>query len=220
MYERFTERARQVIVLAQEEARALRHNYIGTEHLLLGLVREDEGIGARVLAARGIEVEGVRTAVHRILKAGKEASPNPIPFTPRAKKTCELSLREALSLGHNYIGTEHILLGLVRENEGVGARILLDCGVDEETIRNDVIRMLSSPGSRQRRERVGPTLPHAPRSPARIGPILRVIEEYWSANPDLRLGQLILNMANAAEVDPYALEDGVLLDAIWKSWKA
>src|ERR687887_587345 len=126
MFERFTERARQVVVLAQEEARTLKHNYIGTEHILLGLLREEEGLAARVLESLDITVERVR-----------------------AKVVLELALREALSLGHNYIGTEHILLGLVRENEGVAARILLDFDADSEKIRNEVIRMLSGPGSRR-----------------------------------------------------------------------
>jgi ATP-dependent Clp protease ATP-binding subunit ClpC len=150
MFERFTERARQVVVLAQEEARTLKHNYIGTEHILLGLLREEEGLAARVLESLDITVERVRAQVVRIVGSGEEVTSGQIPFTPRAKKVLELALREALSLGHNYIGTEHILLGLVRENEGVAARILLDFDADSEKIRNEVIRMLSGPGSRQR----------------------------------------------------------------------
>ncbi|MGD0198933.1 MAG: ATP-dependent Clp protease ATP-binding subunit [Solirubrobacteraceae bacterium] len=149
MFERFTERARQVVVLAQEEARTLKHNYIGTEHILLGLLREEEGLAARVLESLDITVERVRGQVVRIVGSGEEVTSGQIPFTPRAKKVLELALREALSLGHNYIGTEHILLGLVRENEGVAARILLDFDADSEKIRNEVIRMLSGP-SRQR----------------------------------------------------------------------
>ncbi|HVM16733.1 MAG TPA: Clp protease N-terminal domain-containing protein, partial [Gaiellaceae bacterium] len=147
MFERFTERARQVVVLAQDEARALKHNYIGTEHILLGLLREEEGLAARVLESLDITVEEVRAQVARIVGQGDEVTTGQIPFTPRAKKVLELALREALSLGHNYIGTEHILLGLVRENEGVAARILLD--FDAEKIRNEIIRMLSGPGRRQ-----------------------------------------------------------------------
>jgi len=147
MFERFTERARQVVVLAQEEARTLKHNYIGTEHILLGLLREEEGLAARVLEGLDITVERVRAQVVRIVGSGEEVTSGQIPFTPRAKKVLELALREALSLGHNYIGTEHILLGLVRENEGVAARILLDFEADSEKIRNEVIRMLSGPGS-------------------------------------------------------------------------
>jgi ATP-dependent Clp protease ATP-binding subunit ClpC len=149
MFERFTERARQVVVLAQEEARTLKHNYIGTEHILLGLLREEEGLAARVLESLDITVERVRAQVVRIVGSGEEVTPGQIPFTPRAKKVLELALREALSLGHNYIGTEHILLGLVRENEGVAARILLDFDADSEKIRNEVIRMLSGPGGRR-----------------------------------------------------------------------
>jgi ATP-dependent Clp protease ATP-binding subunit ClpC len=155
MFERFTERARQVVVLAQEEARTLKHNYIGTEHILLGLLREEEGLAARVLESLDITVERVRAQVVRIVGSGEEVTSGQIPFTPRAKKVLELALREALSLGHNYIGTEHILLGLVRENEGVAARILLDFDADSEKIRNEVIRMLSGPGGRRQQGAAG-----------------------------------------------------------------
>src|SRR5438552_10301066 len=156
MFERFTERARQVVVLAQEEARTLKHNYIGAEHILLGLLREEEGLAARVLESLDITVERVRAQVVRIVGSGEEVTSGQIPFTQRAKKVLELALREALSLGHNYIGTEHILLGLVRENEGVAARILLDFDADSEKIRNEVIRMLSGPGSRRQQGAGGP----------------------------------------------------------------
>jgi ATP-dependent Clp protease ATP-binding subunit ClpC len=156
LFERFTERARQVVVLAQEEARTLKHNYIGTEHILLGLLREEEGLAARVLESLDITVERVRAQVVRIVGSGEEVTSGQIPFTPRAKKVLELALREALSLGHNYIGTEHILLGLVRENEGVAARILLDFDADSEKIRNEVIRMLSGPGGRRQGGSSGP----------------------------------------------------------------
>ncbi len=155
MFERFTERARQVVVLAQEEARTLKHNYIGTEHILLGLLREEEGLAARVLESLDITVERVRAQVVRIVGSGEEVTSGQIPFTPRAKKVLELALREALSLGHNYIGTEHILLGLVRENEGVAARILLDFDADSEKIRNEVIRMLSGPSGRRQGQGAG-----------------------------------------------------------------
>ena len=148
MFERFTERARRVVVFAQHEARGLKHNYIGTEHILLGLLREEEGLAARVLESFDITVEEVRAQVARIVGLGDEVTTGQIPFTPRAKKVLELSLREAISLGHNYIGTEHILLGIVRENEGVAARILLDFDADAEKIRNEIIRMLSGPGRR------------------------------------------------------------------------
>ena len=149
VFERFTERARQVVVLAQEEARALRHNYIGTEHLLLGLLREEEGLAARVLGDLGVTVDRVRGQVVRIVGSGEEVTSGQIPFTPRAKKVLELALREALSLGHNYIGTEHLLLALVRENEGVAARILLDFDADSEKIRNEVLRLLTGPSGRR-----------------------------------------------------------------------
>jgi ATP-dependent Clp protease ATP-binding subunit ClpA len=157
-FQRFTGRAREVVVLAQDEARALKHNYIGTEHILLGLLREEEGLAARVLESLDITVEGVRAQVARIVGQADEVTTGQIPFTPRAKKVLELALREALSLGHNYIGTEHILLGLVRENEGVAARILLDFDADAEKIRNEIIRMLSSLGRRQEQSK-----PLAPR---------------------------------------------------------
>jgi ATP-dependent Clp protease ATP-binding subunit ClpC len=151
VFERFTERARQVVGLAQDEARALRHDYIGSEHILLGLLREEqeEGLAARVLGSLGITWEEVRAKVVRIVGQGDEAVTEQIPFTERAKKVLELALREALSLGHGYIGTEHILLGLVRENEGVAARILLDFDADAEKVRDAVIRMLGGPGRRQ-----------------------------------------------------------------------
>jgi ATP-dependent Clp protease ATP-binding subunit ClpA len=156
MFERFTERARQVIVLAQDEARMLGHDYIGTEHILLGLLREEDGLAARVLDSLDITVEKVRAQVARIVGQGDEITTGQIPFTPRTKKVLELALREGLLLGHNHIGTEHILLGLVRENEGVAARILLDFDADAEKIRNEIIRMLSGHGGRTPRELPAP----------------------------------------------------------------
>jgi hypothetical protein len=143
LFERFTERARQVVVLAQDEARALRHNYIGTEHLLLGLLREEEGVAARALGELDVSLEEVRARVAQIIGMGDELATGQIPFTPRAKRVLELALREALSLGHNYIGTEHILLGLAREGDGVAMRILLDFDADAAKIRGAVIRALS-----------------------------------------------------------------------------
>jgi ATP-dependent Clp protease ATP-binding subunit ClpC len=151
MFERFTERARQVVVLAQEEARVLRHNYIGTEHLLLGLLREADGVAARVLGGLEVSLEEVRGEVARIVGEGDNESQGQIPFTPRAKKVLEWALREALSLGHNYIGTEHILLGLVRESEGVAARILNDLEVDADRVRQEVMRVLAGPTRKQSR---------------------------------------------------------------------
>src|SRR5659263_241918 len=124
MFERFTDRARRVVVLAQEEARMLNHNYIGTEHILLGLIHEGEGVAAKALESLGISLDAVRSQVQEIIGEGQQAPSGHIPFTPRAKKVLELSLREALQLGHNYIGTEHILLGLIREGEGVAAQVL------------------------------------------------------------------------------------------------
>ena len=148
MFERFTKRARHVVVLAQDEARLLKHNYIGTEHLLLGLLREEEGVAARVLESLEITIEEVRAQVAHIIGQGDEVTAGQIPFTPRAKKVLELSMREALSLGHDHIGTEALLLGIVRENQGVASRILLEFGIDAETVRNRVIEMLSGPGRR------------------------------------------------------------------------
>jgi len=148
MFERFTERARQVVVLAQEEARSLKHNYIGTEHLLLGLLREEEGIAAQVLTTLDVNLDEVRMQVAQIVGMGDEVAAGQIPFTPRAKKVLELALREALSLGHNYIGTEHILLGLIKENEGVAARILLEFDADSEKIRNEIMRKLTGSARR------------------------------------------------------------------------
>jgi ATP-dependent Clp protease ATP-binding subunit ClpC len=146
MFERFTERARQVVVLAQDEARALRHNYIGTEHLLLGLLREEEGIGARVLGQLGIGIDAVRAMVRGRVGEGEDATTGQIPFTPHAKETLELSLREALSMGHKFIGTEHLLLGFVRLGEGVGVEVLRELGVSTAVVREEVIRLLSGPG--------------------------------------------------------------------------
>jgi ATP-dependent Clp protease ATP-binding subunit ClpA len=151
VFERFTERARQVVVLAQDEARALNHNYIGTEHLLLGLLREEEGVGARVLDALDVTIEEVRAQVARVVGSGDEPVIGQIPFTPRTKKVLERALREALSLGHNYIGTEHLLLGISRVGDGVAARILLDLGADADKIRNEILMLLSGAGSPPRR---------------------------------------------------------------------
>ena len=143
MFERFTDRARRVVVLAQEEARMLNHNYIGTEHILLGLIHEGEGVAAKALESLGISLEAVRSQVEEIIGQGQQAPSGHIPFTPRAKKVLELSLREALQLGHNYIGTEHILLGLIREGEGVAAQVLMKLGADLARVRQQVIQLLS-----------------------------------------------------------------------------
>ncbi len=152
VFERFTDRARRVVVLAQEEARLLNHNYIGTEHILLGLIHEGEGVAAKALESLGISLEAVRSQVEEIIGQGGSSPSGHIPFTPRAKKVLELSLREALQLGHNYIGTEHILLGLIREGEGVAAQVLVKLGADLSRVRQQVIQLLSGysgPGPQQ-----------------------------------------------------------------------
>src|SRR5438876_4451641 len=143
MFERFTDRARRVVVLAQEGARMLNHDYIGTEHIALGLIHEGEGVAAKALESVGISLEAVRQQVEEIIGQGQQAPSGHIPFTPRAKKVLELSLREALQLGHNYIGTEHILLGLIREGEGVAAQVLVKLGADLNRVRQQVIQLLS-----------------------------------------------------------------------------
>src|SRR6202142_1185857 len=190
MFERFTERARQVVVLAQEEARTLKHNYIGTEHILLGLLREEEGLAARVLESLDITVERVRAQVVRIVGSGEEVTSGQIPFTRRAKKGLERALREALRLGQNYIGTEDSLLGLVRENEGVAARILLDFDADSEKIRNEVIRMLSGPGSRQRGTGAGAAGGAAPRGGQKASKLLD------------QFGRNLTKLASEGKLDP------------------
>src|SRR5205809_955148 len=167
MFGRFTDRARRVVVLAQEEARMLNHNYIGTEHILLGLIHEGEGVAAKALESLGSSLEGVRQHVEEIIGRGEAAPSGHIPFTPRAKKVLELSLREALQLGHNYIGTEHILLGLIREEEGVAAQVLERLGLTLDRIRQEVVGLVSgvegSPGAyvsaEEPRKRVGPRCP-------------------------------------------------------------
>ncbi len=155
MFERFTDRARRAVVYAQEEARLLNHGYIGTEHILLGLVHEGEGDAALGLESLGIELHSVRAKVMEIIGSGSEAPEGHIPFTPRAKKVMELSLREALQLGHNYIGTEHILLGLIREGEGVAAQVLQKLGLELHQVRQALIQLLSgssgeAPGGERR----------------------------------------------------------------------
>jgi ATP-dependent Clp protease ATP-binding subunit ClpC len=141
MFDRFTDRARQVIVLAQVEARSLKHNYIGTEHLLLGLLGS-EGVAARALERLGVDKEQARAKVEKVIGRGSSAPQGHIPFTPRAKKVLELSLREGLQLGHRYIGTEHLLLGLIREGEGVGPQVLADLGAELDEVRSQVMLIL------------------------------------------------------------------------------
>jgi ATP-dependent Clp protease ATP-binding subunit ClpC len=161
VFERFTERARHVIVLAQEEARILNHNYIGTEHLLLGLVREEEGVAAQALRSLDLSLDVIRQNVEEIIGTGRDIPTGHIPFTPRAKKVMELSLREALQLRHNYIGTEHILLGLIREGEGVAAQVLRKLGADFDAVRKELTSRLS-----------GQRIPESrPLSSAEVGPL-------------------------------------------------
>jgi ATP-dependent Clp protease ATP-binding subunit ClpC len=179
MFERFTDRARRVVVLAQDEAGMLNHNYIGTEHILLGLIHEGEGVAAKTLESLGISLETVRQQVEEIIGQGQHAPSGHIPFTPRAKKVLELSLRESLQLGHNYIGTEHILLALLREGEGIAAQILVKLGADLNRVRQQVIQLLHGyPGKRPE----GP--PAGPREhglPPEIAARLNVIESRLSA---------------------------------------
>ncbi len=163
MFERFTDRARRVVVLAQEEARLLSHNYIGTEHILLGLIHEADGLAFRVLDELGISLAAVRAKVTSIIGEGCEVPTGHIPFTPRSKKVLELSLREALQLGHNYIGTEHILLGLIREGEGVGAQVLVNLGAELSRVRETVIRQMSRSGGPGKGPRFSPAAFAGPR---------------------------------------------------------
>lgn len=149
-FHRFTERLRQVLLLAQEEARRFNHNFIGTEHLLLGLVREGEGVGAEVLSNLGIELSRVRSAVEPIIGRGESEPMGEIGLTPRAKKVIALAIEEASSLGHHYIGTEHLLLGLIREGEGIAANVLKSVGLSLGTVREEVVRVAGGPGRPER----------------------------------------------------------------------
>src|SRR5579884_173988 len=162
MFERFTDRARRVLVLAQEEARLLNHNFIGTEHILLGLIHEGEGVAAKALESLGISLEAVREKVEETIGPAGSATTGSPPFTPRAKKVLELSLREALQLGHNYIGTEHMLLGLVREGEGVAAQVLVNLGADLSRVRQQVIQLLSGYGNKEAAAAGGPASQEVP----------------------------------------------------------
>jgi ATP-dependent Clp protease ATP-binding subunit ClpA len=179
MFERFTDRARRVVVLAQEEARMLDHNYIGTEHILLGLIHEGEGVAAKALTSLGISLQAVRQQVEEIIGHGQHAPTGHIPFTPRAKKVLELSLREALQLGHNYIGTEHILLGLIREGDGVAAQVLVRLGADLNRVRHQVIQLVHvAKGDRPTRIATGESLR------------LRAPAERWIAELQVTLARL------------------------------
>jgi len=185
MFERFTQRARRVVVLAQEEARLLNHNYIGTEHILLGLIREGEGVAAKALESLGISLEAVRQEVEKIIGRGQQAPSGHVPFTPRAKKVLELSLREAHALGHNYIGTEHILLGLIREGSGVAAQVLVKLGADLNRARQQVVQLLHG---YQGEDVTGEGLPLPGDALTRVDSLdrrLAVIERWVGLRPDL-----------------------------------
>ncbi|MDA2959919.1 MAG: ATP-dependent Clp protease ATP-binding subunit [Actinomycetota bacterium] len=207
MFERFTDRARRVVVLAQEEARLLNHSYIGTEHILLGLIHEGEGVAAKALESLSISLEAVRSQVEEIIGQGGSSPSGHIPFTPRAKKVLELSLREALQLGHNYIGTEHILLGLIREGEGVAAQVLVKLGADLSRVRQQVIQLLSgyqggsSSGSAPRGESVGQA--------AGVGGSSKGDDDKNSQILD-QFGRNLTQMARDRELDPMIGRDNEL----------
>jgi ATP-dependent Clp protease ATP-binding subunit ClpC len=183
MFERFTDRARRVVVLAQEEARLLGHGYIGTEHILLGLLGEDEGVGAQALVQSGVSLAAARDKVVAVIGEGPGTPPSHIPFTPRAKKVLELALREAIALGHNYIGTEHQLLGLVREEDGVAAQVLISLGVTLDGLRSRILDLLSATpaqpeatGRLTTRRQVMPTASPCRHEPAHLTYLLTEIE--------------------------------------------
>jgi len=222
MFERFTDRARQVVVLAQDEARMLNHNYIGTEHILLGLIHEGDGLAARTLESLGISLDAVRQQVEEIIGRGQHAPSGHIQFTPRAKKALELSLRESLQLGHNYIGTEHILLGLLREGDGVAAQVLVTLGADLNRVREQVIQLLygyqgQDPGSAGSRlaERARAGLPDD--AIARFDALdrrLTALERWVSMQPDLEdLDQEIAQVRRekAAAIERQDFENSALL---------
>jgi ATP-dependent Clp protease ATP-binding subunit ClpC len=176
MFERFTDRARRVVVLAQEESRMLNHNYIGTEHILLGLIHEGENVAAAALESLGISLEAVRAKVEEIIGRGQSPALGHIPFTPRAKKVLELALREALQLGHNYIGPEHILLGLVREGEGVAAQVLQSEGADLNRVREQVNQLLKGEAGEAREQPPEPPLCPRCRAPLKGSVAYGVLE--------------------------------------------
>jgi hypothetical protein len=233
VFERFTERARQVVVLAQEEARGLNHNYIGTEHLLLGLLRDEDGLPARVLRTRAITADRARERVAAIVVPGEEGTEGQIPFTERAKKVLELSLREGLSLGHNHIGTEHILLGMLEESEGVGVRVLVELGADPAALRDEIIRM--APGPRAGSEWLPPSEgrppqafaagpPHGGPPPDRawlhgfewvLGRIGAEIQGSLGRDPDVGDLLLLLSTVPGTVAFDALRERGVDPDALW-----
>jgi ATP-dependent Clp protease ATP-binding subunit ClpA len=194
MFERFTDRARRVVVLAQEEARLLNHNYIGTEHLLLGLIHEGHGVAAQALESLGISLEAVRQQVEQIIGRGQQAPSGHVPFTPRAKKVLELAMRECDALGHVHIDTEHLLLGLIREGHGVAAQVLVKLGADLNSVRQQVIRLLPSqagtgPAGASRRLGKGERQALIDDALARTGYLdqrLAAVERWVGLAPDLR----------------------------------
>ena len=181
MFERFTDRARRVVVLAQEEARKLHHNYIGTEHLLLGLIHEGEGVAAKALESLGISLEAVRQQVQEIIGQGQGPQQGHIPFTPRAKTVLELSLREAQQLGHDYIGTEHILLGLIREGQGAAAQVLVKLGADLSRVRQQVIQLLHGRQGKEPISGAGPGGLRGGRAPSDVPARVNALESRLSA---------------------------------------
>ena len=206
MFERFTDRARRVIVLAQEEARELNHNYMGTEHILLGLIKEGEGVAAKALEQMGINLDDVRREVIEIIGHGSQPVSGHIPFTPRAKKVLELSLREGLQMGHKYIGTEFLLLGLIREGDGVAAQVLTKLGADLPTVRQTVIQLLSGyEGDNQ-----NPEVPQAGPGPVASGPGPRGGNQQGERSNSLVLDQFGRNLTAAAKegkLDPVVGRD-------------
>ena len=206
MLERFTDRARTVVVLAQEEAGMLGRNWIGTEHILLGLIRESEGVAARALESLGIRLEAVRQQVEEIIGQGQQAPSGHIPFTPRAKKVLELSLREAQQLSHNYIGTEHILLGLIREGEGVAAQVLVKLGADLNRMRQQVIQLLHGYEGKEPGSAGGPEHEESARHPAaqaameaRIVRSARVFSQAQMDSVMGRIGEVVSRLDVIAE---------------------
>ena len=217
VFERFSERTRQVIVFAQEESRTLRHDYIGTEHLLLGLLREEEGLAAQVLESLDITVARVRARVVRTVGSGTRVTSGQIPFTPRAKKVLELGLTEALSLDHDYIGTEHILLGLVRDSDSVAARILLEFDANSERIRSEVTRVLSAPRALSHLRGPAAPLELAADSSIQVGPTERVRQLLMLAaarsledrRTEIELRDLLLALTQDESTAPLLAELGV-----------
>jgi ATP-dependent Clp protease ATP-binding subunit ClpA len=186
MFNRFTDRARRVLVLAADEARLLKHDYVGTEHLLLGLIGEEQGIAAKALESLGVSHQTVRGKVEEIIGTGFKEVSGQLPFTPRARKVLELSLKEALELGHNYVGTEHLLLGLIREGEGVAATVLIETGLDHDQIREEVLRLLSGTRPKDQSLRSGKLSSSDALALRPGGPIARALEELGIRLEDLK----------------------------------